>query len=271
MISTCRGTDADRKNRHGLRWLFYVSSLVALMEMSACTMMGGFPFGGDSWKEEVLLHDGSKIIVERTVERGGRHEVGQKPSYKEQRLRFTMPRATQTVTWEDHYSADLGQANFLPMALDIAEGTPYLVVYPMGCLSYNKWGRPNPPYVVFRYHDKEWMRISLEELPASITTPNVIFSMPDIEVERLGTRFVSAEVIKNIVARYPQPEFKTILRELVASAGKQCGEMVHVGNGRWIGKGWFRDQPSRSACLTYCENEKVSAEICPCRNLFREE
>lgn len=216
MISSCRGTDADRKNRHyGLRWLFYVSSLVALMEMSACTMMGGLPFGGDSWKEEVLLHDGSKIIVERTVERGGRHEVGQKPSYKEQRLRFTMPRTTQTVTWEDHYSADLGQANFLPMALDIAEGIPYLVVYPMGCLSYNKWGRPNPPYVVFKYREEEWARIPLEELPAEIISPNVLFSQPDVEVERLGMRLVSAEVIKNIVARYPQPEFKMILREPV--------------------------------------------------------
>lgn len=211
MISTGSGTGGGRRN-YGPRWLFYVSSLFAFMEMSACTMVGALPFSGDSWKEEVLLHDGSKIIVERTVERGGRHEVGQKPPYKEQRLRFTMPRTTQTVTWEDHYSDDLGQANFLPMALDVVEGTPYLVVYPMGCLSYNKWGRPNPPYVVFHYHDKKWTRIPLQELPADITTPNIIFSMPDIDVERLGTRFVSAEAITNIIATYPQPEFKTILR-----------------------------------------------------------
>ena len=236
MISTGSGTDAGRRNLYGLRGLFYVSSLVALMEMNACTMVGALPFGGDSWKEEVLLHDGSKIILERTVERGGRHEVGQKPPYKEQRLRFTMPRTTQTVTWEDHYSADLGQANFLPMAVDISGGTPYLVVYPMGCLSYNKWGRPNPPYVVFHYHDKEWTRIPLHELPSEITTPNIIFSMPDIEVEKLGTRFVSAETIKNIIARYPQPEFKTILREPVklGSLGStNCEERVPY-KGYWI-------------------------------------
>ncbi len=85
MISTGSGIGGSKRNLYGLRWLFYVSSLVALIEMSACTMMGALPFGGNSWKEEVLLHDGSKIIVERTVERGGRHEVGQKPSYKEQR------------------------------------------------------------------------------------------------------------------------------------------------------------------------------------------
>ncbi len=65
-----------------LQWLCYVSSLVVVAEMSACAMVGALPFGGDSWKEEVLLHDGSKIVVERMVKRGGRHEVGQKPPFK---------------------------------------------------------------------------------------------------------------------------------------------------------------------------------------------
>jgi len=173
---------------------------------------GLFGFGGESWQEEVLLHDGSTIIVERRVERGGRHEIGQKPPYKEQRLSFTMPGTTQTVTWEDHYSDDLGQANFLPMALDIMGGTPYLVVHPMGCLSYNKWGRPNPPYVVFHYHEKEWKRIPLEQLPAAITTPNMIFSEPDAQVERFGTRVVTADMIKGLTGGYQQPEYRTLLR-----------------------------------------------------------
>jgi hypothetical protein len=173
---------------------------------------GLFGFGGDSWQEEVLLHDGNKIMVERMVKRGGRHEIGQKPSYKEQRLRFTMPGATQTITWEDHFSDDLGQANFLPMALDIVGSTPYLVVYPMGCLSYNKWGRPNPPYVVFHYKDKEWTSIPLEQLPAAITMLNMLFSEPDVQVDRLKTRYVTAEMIRGVVQGYKQPEFKTILR-----------------------------------------------------------
>ncbi len=162
---------------------------------------------------------------------------GRSHRIKSSALRFTMPRTTQTVTWEDHYSDDLGQANFLPMAVDISGGAPYLVVYPMGCLSYNKWGRPNPPYVVFHYHDKEWTRIPLHELPSEITTPNMIFSMPDIEVERLGTRFVSAEAIRNIIARYPQPEFQAILREPVKPGAEgsavNCEEMIHYKCG-WI-------------------------------------
>ena len=187
--------------------------LVLTLGVSMSAEAGLFGFGGDSWKEEVLLHDGSKIIVERAVERGGRHEVGQKPPYKEQRLSFALPGAKQTITWEDHYSQDLGQANFLPMALDISGGTPYLVAYPMGCLSYNKWGRPNPPYVIFQYQGKEWKRVPLEELPSEIKTPNVIFSMPDIEVERFGKRFITAEMIKGVIDGYKQPEYKAILRE----------------------------------------------------------
>jgi hypothetical protein len=85
----------------------------------------------------------------------------------------------------------------------------------MGCLSYNKWGRPNPPYVVFQYQNSEWKRIPLQELPGEITTPNVLFSEPDVQVERFGTRVVSATMIKGVIANYKQPEFKTILREPV--------------------------------------------------------
>jgi len=116
-----------------------------------------------SWKEEAQLHDGSKIIVKRYVSRGGRHEIGQKPPYDEQRLAFVIPDTDEEVTWEDIYSADLGSANFLPMLVGIVNGTAYLVVSPMGCLSYNKWGRPNPPYVIFKYQHKEWSRISIQD------------------------------------------------------------------------------------------------------------
>lgn len=255
----------------GLRRVAQVLGIIVALYATAVAEAGLFGFGGDSWQEEVLLHDGSRLVVERKVERGGRHEVGQKPPYKEQRLRFTIPGTTQTVTWEDHYSDDLGQANFLPMALDIVGGTSYLVAYPMGCLSYNKWGRPNPPYVVFQYRLNEWTRIPLKELPAEITSPNVLFSQPDVEVERFGKRMITANMIKGVIDGYPQPEFKTILREPVKDAGSQCGEMIHVGKGRWLGMGWFRDQPSRGACFKYCEQKNVPASQCPCATLFKEE
>lgn len=196
---------------------------------------GFLGFGGTSWQEEVLLHDGGKIIVDRSVSRGGRHEIGQKPPYKEQRLSFVMPGSNRRVVWEDNFSEDLGMANFLPQLLDVHTGVAYLVVSPMGCLSYNKWGRPNPPYVVFKHVADVWQRIPLEGLPAEIKTPNLIFSAPDIAVEKSGELFMTAEKIRAIISKYPQPEYKTILREPLAKEriNQMCMEMVHY-KGHWI-------------------------------------
>jgi hypothetical protein len=106
----------------------------------------------------------------------------------------------------------------------------------MGCLSYNKWGRPNPPYVVFQYQNNEWKRIPLQELPGEIKTPNVIVSQPDVEMDRFGKRFITAEMIKKVINGYTQPEFKTILREPVkpGSVGStNCEERV-LYKGHWI-------------------------------------
>lgn len=44
-------------------------------------------------------------------------------------------------------------------------GTPYIVAEPNLCRAYNKWGRPNPPYIFFRFDGKDWKRIPLSELP----------------------------------------------------------------------------------------------------------
>jgi hypothetical protein len=180
--------------------------LVALwLGVSACS--------ATSWKEEVLLHDGRKVIVERTVDRGGRHEIGQEPPIKEQSLSFTLPGTSEKVNWEDKFSDDIGSANFLPKLLDIHKATVYSLAHPMGCLSYNKWGRPNPPYVIFKYQNKAWKRISLQDLPVEIKMPNLIPSSPDDEAKKTGQAIVSAEAIKKMYEGYKQPEYKTILRE----------------------------------------------------------
>jgi hypothetical protein len=223
-------------NGKAVNWGLLVLFLMLGASMGANA--GLFGLGGKSWKEEVLLHDGTKIVVERSVELGGRHEIGQRPPYKEQSLSFALPGTHQTIRWDDHYSEDIGTANFLPMLLDIADRTPYLVVYPMGCLSYNKWGRPNPPYVIFKYDGRVWQRIQLTELPEEIKTPNLIFSMPDIKVEESGKRFMSAEMIRKIIAGYKQPEYKTILREpLPAERIRQMCDELELYRGHWIQRG----------------------------------
>jgi len=193
-------------------WLKQITKLGFLLMMGVSMNTEAGLFGGTSWKEEVLLHDGSKIIVTRTVERGGRHEIGQQPPIKEQSLSFVLPSTSENVTWEDKFTEDVGGANYLPMLLEARKDMAYLVVHPMGSLSYMKWGSPNPPYVVFKYQNKKWDRITLQELPVELTTPNLIFSSPDDEAKKAGQRIVSAEAIKRLYDGYRQPEYKTILR-----------------------------------------------------------
>ncbi len=247
--------------------------LLLMIGVSMSADAGFLGFGGTSWKEEVLLQDGSKIIVERSVERGGRHELGQQPLIKEQSLTFILPSTNESVTWEDNFTKDVGGANFLPMLLEVGKDIAYLVVHPMGNLSFMKWGSPNPPYVAFKYQHKKWDRITLQELPVEFTTPNLIFSSPDDEAKKAGQRIVSAETIKRLYDGYRQPEYKTILRTPIdygppRPPGSNSGRMVRTGDG-WMGMDWFEDQPSYEACLKLCGKKKVSPQDCPCNTLFK--
>ncbi len=198
--------------------LLKTMAVILSMGVSMNANAGLFGLGGTSWQEEVLLHDGTKLIVERSVERGGRHEIGQEPPIKEQSLRFTLPGTREKIIWEDKGSADVDGANFNLMLLDVVNGIPYIVGTPAGCISYNKWGRPNPPYVIFKHDGKEWQRISLQELPAEIKTPNLLQASPDHEAKKAKGGVVSAQAIKEHHEGYKQPEYRTILRERLPSA-----------------------------------------------------
>lgn len=242
--------------------------------MTGASMSAGaglFGFGGDSWKEEVLLHDGSKIIAQRSLSYGGRREVGQGTPIKEQSISFTLPNSNKTIKWTSEYSEDVGRANFKLLALHILNGTSYIVAKPNLCLSYNKWGRPNPPYVLFKHDGKEWQRIQLSELPAEFKTLNIAIYLGHQDVDSMVEEgLVPAETIKRRNSELTQyPQFKTILREAYPGAVGGCGEMIYDGNGGWIGIGWFKKQPSLEACLKYCEREGVSAQYCPCNSIFK--
>ena len=232
--------------------------------MSACA--GFLGFGGDSWKEEVLLHDGSKIIAKRSLSYGGRHEIGQGEPIKEQSISFMLPNTSNTITWTSEYSEDVGGANFDLLALHELNGTPYIVAEPNLCLSYNKWGRPNPPYVFFKYEGKEWKRISLSELPVEFKTFNVVIGLGRQSVEVLVKQgLVTAETIKirnGELTQYPQ--YKTILREPMPKAGANCHEMVTNGHGDWFSIDTFKGHPSYGACLQFCKRNSFTEQNCLC-------
>lgn len=157
--------------------------LILMMGAGMNAEAGLFGFGGDSWKEEVLLHDGSKIIAQRSLSYGGRREVGQGAPIKEQSISFTLPDSNKTIKWTSEYSEDVGRANFNLLALHILNGIPYVVAEPNLYLSYNKWGRPNPPYVFFKYDGKGWQRILLSAFPVEFKTLNVAIYLGHQDVD----------------------------------------------------------------------------------------
>ncbi len=254
---------------HSLLKAFSTVGLILLLGASMNANAGLFGLGGSSWKEEVQLHDGQKIIVERSQTYGGRTEPGQSSPIKEHTIRFTLPGSGQTITWTSEYGEDLGRTNFNLLALHVLNGTPHIVTEPNLCLSYNKWGRPNPPYVFFKYDGNAWQRISLEQFPAEFKTINVAHNTLGRDAQDLvRVGLVSAEKVREMNVS-SAPEYKSILREPLERAGRNCGEMVSNGKGRWVGMGWFRKQPSYDACVNYCFIENFSAQYCPCATLFK--
>lgn len=168
---------------------------------------------GDSWKEEVLLQDGRKIVAERSQSYFFQ-ALERWPRVKEHSITFTPPGSDKAITWTSEYGEDIKSTNFNLLALHISNGTPYIVASPHLCLSYNKWGRPNPPYVIFKYDDKEWKRIRLSEFPAKFKEINLLTETINNDAQRaIKTGFVSAENVQKLNSSLKQPEFKSILRE----------------------------------------------------------
>lgn len=221
-------------DRHVLLRLCKTICLVLTLGVS----MNAYGFGGDSWKEEVLLHDGGKIVVERSQSYGGQHEIGQPPPIKEHTITFMLPGSAKRITWTSEYGEDIGRTNFYLLAVHVLNSKSYIVASPNLCLSYNKWGRPNPPYVFFKYDGKEWQRIPLEEFPAEFTTINVALDILGREVKNLvSLGVVSSEKIKELNHHTTILEYQTILREPVklGSPGSSvnCEEMIRYKCG-WI-------------------------------------
>jgi len=241
-------------------------------------LMGGVPhahaflgFGNSaSWKEEVLLHDGGKIVVTRSQTRGGRGEVGQSP-IKEHSITFTPSGEEKAITWKDEYSEDVGHSNFDLLALHLLNNTPYIVASSYGCLAYNKWGRPNPPYIVFKYDGTVWQRIPLSEIPVEFTAINLVINASAHEKKLLDQGVVSAAMVEKFNSSLTQPYLKTILRTplVPGSIGVSCKEMISDGKNGWLGLGWFSSAPSYSACLKVCEERGMRAQICPCDDLLK--
>jgi hypothetical protein len=144
------------------------------------------------------------------------------------------------------YDDELGHSDFRLRALHVLNDTPYVIVKPDLCLSYNKWGRPNPPYVIFRHDGAAWQRIPIAQLPIEFKTFNVVMHNDAKYTNDLAQEGrVSAEQVRelNSVIERNNPHLRTILREPTTAGLTGCLVMVRY-RGHWI---WDKDPIARKS------------------------
>jgi hypothetical protein len=144
---------------------------------------------GPAWKEEVVMFDGSKVVVERTAILGNAldqelSDVRHGAPVKGNTLRVPMQAGVSSATWE--------AMGLYPQALGRVRGSWYLSATPMSCGDYDKWGRPVPPYVFFQYSGESWQRITVEQFPSEITRRNLTYAGSYDHRQAAGTGFISA-------------------------------------------------------------------------------
>lgn len=226
-----------------------------VMGLSACIgAVGASGTGGDTWQEEVLLHDGQKMLIERNQTYGGRSEPAQGGPIADHTIRFIVPKGQQTITWNSPYDRDIGRTSFFLLAVHVKDQVPYVVAEPNLCQSYNKWGRPNPPYVIFKWETNSWQRIGIEALPKEFTTTNVIRSIQQVQARQWsGMGVIKAEKVAQINGVAETVQYRSILREAMTQEQiiSMCGDMV-LYMGRWI----LRNDPVARQWIDREEQEK---------------
>jgi hypothetical protein len=227
-------------NCYSLLRLFNTIGLILTLGVSMSADAGLFGlFGGKSWKEEVLLHDGRKIIAERVQKLGSRPTLeSRERQILDETITFSIPETHQKITWTMSFRDDVPEPNGINVVvLDIVNNVPYIGGYPAGCIAYNKWKRPNPPQILFKYESGQWKRITLAEFPQQVSRANVIVGGPPAE----GIKsFYTVEQVNEENHDIVTPEYKAILREAVkpgaAGSSVNCEELVFY-KGAWVGPG----------------------------------
>ena len=218
-------------------WLKQITKLgfLLIMGVSMSADAGLFGLLGHtmSWKEEVLLHDGQIIVAERFYNLGGYPEIASRErAALDEAVTFSLPATDKQITWTTDFRDSVPEPNSLNLLLlDVVKGVPYIATYPAGCIAYNKWKRPNPPYILFKYEGDEWKQISLAEFPAELSKTNVIVGRPPSDLLKSFYKVVDVQD-RNY---YLQPEYKAILREPLPKKriDQMCEERV-LYKGSWI-------------------------------------
>lgn len=241
---------------------------MAVTSIDGCGYLG--LFGHAAWKEEVLLHDGSKIVVKRWQKTMNVYSYEKSTLLKEQSLSFKHPNTREKIAWKDGPTEGIRTANFRLLALHLINNTPYVITEAYGCFSYNRWGRPNPPYIILKYEGEEWKRIAIHDLPPGLKSINLMLNTTGrTEINTALRGLVTTENIIKL-RRPPQAIYQSIVRTPMEGVG--CEGMIYDGRGGWSGVDYSKMQVSYEACIDECKKvlsmKGSDLQYCPCTRLF---
>lgn len=167
--------------------------LITLMlpMLAACSNKAFEPF---DWKEEILLHDGRKVIAERVDTYGGPREPSQtEPNTKERTIKFADPSDPKKT-----YSHKItGTSNYL--MLDFHQSRPWLIVY-VGPFSTDT-RCPIGTYDTYSWDGQQWVQRSFKDKPKEFSKPNMAVSYL-AETRKKGQLTTSQALQKEF--EYPQ-------------------------------------------------------------------
>jgi hypothetical protein len=133
-----------------------------------------------AWQEEVKLNDGRVIVVaqKRRCEAAYTGHDFASCISRETWLRIKLPEfGSEEIVWNERLD---------PMLVNIDKGKLYVVGRPPTGREFNLYGRPQPPYLGYRWIGEKWEAISFRDIPDAIYDTNMVIDLPPEE-----TRFLT--------------------------------------------------------------------------------
>jgi hypothetical protein len=170
------------------------------------------------WQQEVRLHDGRMLVVERASLSGeGPGAVphvpkgGDSNNDESTELAFVHPDTAETIRW-------ILPKGTVPHMLDVDGPAVFLVLAPSSIADYNQWQCPNPPWVVYRHLSGIWMRVPIGDLPERFETPNLL-AWPGEEIQA-SPRVSWSDMVTHL--KTMPPEYRRISRQPINPLDKGC-------------------------------------------------
>lgn len=177
-----------------------------------------------AWKQEVPLHDGRVVILDRLSTIGAKEPfLGNLRMETEQTLAFVHPDTGQRIEWKM-------PKGLQPYMLDFEGGVPYYVLDAHTVADYNTWNCPNPPFLVFKYLNDQWQRVDFDQLPVRFINRN-LFEMAKSNETYIVNGLATQEVLRQYI-KTKDPDRRVIGREKVSPIAHGCHEGTLMKQGR---------------------------------------